>query len=289
MNVRIFQKGFNYSQDGEGNRLVYHLQGCNMKCPWCANPEGMFPEGSIMVDEENLLNSACPYGAAKGNKLNREKCKACTDRVCINEYTGRGIHLSFKEYSVDEIINEIKSCKPMFYDGGGVTFTGGEPTMQFDALKTLLKYCKESGINTAIESNASTPKLPELFTYIDTLIMDFKHYDNEKHKDVTGISNEVIKNNLAAAFKNHPHLHVRIPLISGFNSSIDDAENFAKFFCGHDTKNATFEVLSYHEYGKIKWQQCGRDYVCSDCFVPPKDFKAFINVLKAHGLNYLST
>ena len=46
MNIRFFQKGFNYSQDGRGNRLVLHLQGCNLRCPWCANPEGIAPQGA---------------------------------------------------------------------------------------------------------------------------------------------------------------------------------------------------------------------------------------------------
>ena len=52
VSLRIINKGFNYSQDGPGNRLVYHLGGCNMKCPWCANPEGMNPEG-IYLTEKN--------------------------------------------------------------------------------------------------------------------------------------------------------------------------------------------------------------------------------------------
>ena len=45
MKMVIFEKGFNYSQDGPGNRLVYHLSGCNMYCPWCSNPEGMSTKG----------------------------------------------------------------------------------------------------------------------------------------------------------------------------------------------------------------------------------------------------
>ena len=57
MKLKIFQKGFNYSQDGEGNRLIIHLQGCNMKCPWCSNPEGMPLEGVLFVEKEWLKES----------------------------------------------------------------------------------------------------------------------------------------------------------------------------------------------------------------------------------------
>ena len=63
--IRIFQKGFNYSQDGQGNRLVYHLQGCNMKCPWCANPEGMKMGGALYLDKDWIQDELCPKGAVR--------------------------------------------------------------------------------------------------------------------------------------------------------------------------------------------------------------------------------
>ena len=71
MNLRFFQKGFNYSQDGRGNRLVYHLQGCNMRCPWCANPEGISRMGTLMTDPDWLDESCCPKGAVSDGKLDR--------------------------------------------------------------------------------------------------------------------------------------------------------------------------------------------------------------------------
>ena len=77
---------------------------------------------------------------------------------------------------------------------------GGEATLQFDAITLLLNKLKQSGINTAIETNASHPKLENLFPLIDTLIMDFKHYDNEMHKKVTGISNSIIKGESCKSF-----------------------------------------------------------------------------------------
>lgn len=81
MDLHIFQRGFNFSQDGPGNRLVYHLQGCNLHCPWCSNPEGM---------------------------------TFCGGAVC----------------SVEDIVAEVLRSRPMFFDGGGVTLTGGEAAMQ---------------------------------------------------------------------------------------------------------------------------------------------------------------
>ena len=56
MKLRIFQKGFNFRQDGPGNRLVYHLQGCNLHCPWCSNPEGMSTDGGTEVEVGTLVD-----------------------------------------------------------------------------------------------------------------------------------------------------------------------------------------------------------------------------------------
>lgn len=69
MRMKIFQKGFNYSQDGSGNRMILHLQGCNMNCPWCSNPEGMPLEGAILTQKEWLEESCCPHGAVKEGSL----------------------------------------------------------------------------------------------------------------------------------------------------------------------------------------------------------------------------
>ena len=171
--IRIFQKGFNYSQDGQGNRLVYHLQGCNMKCPWCANPEGMKMEGALYLDKDWIQDELCPKGAVKEKVLDRSVCAKCDGMECQTvKYKNKGLRLSFEEYTTDEIFDEILRSSPMFYDGGGVTFTGGEATMQFDALKELLIRLTKAGVHTVIETNGANPRLPELFPYIDQLIMD---------------------------------------------------------------------------------------------------------------------
>ena len=233
--MKIFNKGFNFSQDGSGNRLVYHLQGCNMRCIWCSNPEGMSLSGG-------------------------------------------------KEYSVEELFDECKRSRAMFFSGGGVTFTGGEATVQQEALIELLKLLKKEGIHTAIETNGTSPKLCEILKYIDYLIMDFKHYDSDILKKYTGVGNSEIKKNFELNCATGQPQHIRIPLINGINTQNPDG--FADYFSMFNTQNTDFEFLAYHEYGKEKWTS---EYEVKDGFVSRETLEKFKEVFIKKGLKIITT
>lgn len=242
LTVRIFQKGFNFSQDGPGNRLIYHLQGCNLHCPWCSNPEGMDFDGG-------------------------------------------------KDCPVDDLVEEARRSRMMFFENGGVTLTGGEVTMQIDAAAGLLKRLKACGITTCIETNGTSPRLRELFPFLDYLIMDVKHYDPEKHAEVTGLRNEVVFENVRAAIDSGMNLSLRIPLIGGFNASFADAEGFAELFrrLGAIGK-ATVELLPYHEYGKDKYRQLDREYSMDDSAkVDPGTLAEYSRILRDSGMTVIRT
>lgn len=249
MTIKYFQKGFNFSQDGPGNRLVIHFQGCNLKCPWCSNPEGLSVAGAKMKNGS----------------------------------------VSFTEVEVSDLVNECLDCEMMFFDGGGVTVTGGEATVQFDALKEFFTQLKANGINTALECNATHPRLPELFELCDFLILDCKHYDSQKHLSVCGISNETIIKNISLAAQQRSQLLVRIPLIGGFNSSVTDAEGFVKLFREIATPSCSFELLTYHEYGKDKYEKLGLAYTVENGFVSDDDFTAFKNIFEKNSLKIICT
>ena len=234
--MKILQKGFNYSQDGPGNRLVYHLQGCNFKCKWCSNPESM------------------PI----------ENPKA-------------------KDYTVDELISEVERSKMMFFDGGGVTFTGGECTLQCDELLETLKKLKEHGISTAIETNGSNPRLSELAQYVDYLIIDFKHYDSDEHKRWIGVGSGQVLKNLTELIESGRELHIRIPLIKHVN---DDFDGFCEFFKGKNTEKIDVEILPYHEFGKDKWTA---EYEITDGFVSDETVRAFTKKLNEMGIRTIKT
>ncbi len=250
MTIRILKKGMNFSQDGPGNRLVYHLQGCNMHCPWCSNPESM---------------------AADGCMFNGKPSCYITDNA--------------------EVMREAVSCEPMFFDGGGVTFTGGEPTMQFEALHWILAELQASGINTAIETNGSHPSLGMLYEHIDFLIIDLKHYNTDIHRAYTGVGNEVVIKNIMSAIKQGRQILIRTPLINGFNADESDADGFVELYkkIGADNGMCNFELLRYHEYGKDKWARAGMEYTMNNAFVSDRIYKYFCELYKQNGLNIVRT
>ncbi len=234
--VKILNKGFNYSQDGPGNRLVYHLQGCNFSCKWCSNAD------SIPFD-----------------------------------------NLKAKEFSVIDIFDEIIRSRAMFFDGGGVTFTGGEVCVQSGELIELLIMLKNEGIHTCIETNCSVPAVRDVAEYVDYLICDFKHYDDECHKKWIGASNKGVKDNIEYFLSSGRQIHIRIPVINGINS---DPNGFADYFKSLETSNAVFEFLAYHEFGKDKWQ--GR-YEIENGFVTADIIKQFIFIFEKNGFKTVVT
>lgn len=289
MQLNIFRKGFNYSQDGPGNRLVYHLQGCNMRCAWCSNPEGMARKGALLVDEDGLRDSVCPHGAIAGKAIDRDRCHSCSTRECLSVNRNQSIRWSSASCDVETVIDEAKRSAPLYFDGGGVTLSGGEVTVQFAAAKRLLQRLKEEGIHTTIETNGAHRRLGELFPLVDFLIIDFKHHDDARLREATGVGIAQIKRNVAKALAEHRKLLIRIPLIGGFNDSAADAECFAAFFRQLDTTHAHFEFIAYHEYGKDKWARCGLPYVMANAFIEKGTVARFQTVFDANGLNVIHT
>ena len=242
MTIQIFQKGFHFSQDGPGNRLVYHLQGCNLRCPWCANPEGLL----------------CTGGEA---------------------------------YTVDALMDEVLRSAMLFFDGGGVTLTGGEATMQFDAVKEFLSRLRSAGIHTCMETNGTHPRLKELFPLLDLLIMDLKHYDPQFHRQVTGAPNEITIQNITAALDTRVNLALRIPLVGGFNSAPEDAKGFAQLLTQLGIPGrATLELLCYHEYGKPKYEALGMPYTRTDAArISQPMLQQFKQILSQAGIDAIQT
>ena len=179
-------------------------------------------------------------------------------------------------YSPSVLYNEILSCRPMLI-GGGVTFSGGEATLQIAPLRQLLLLLHDAGIHTAIETNATNPHLPELFGMLDYLIADYKHHNGERLRATIGANINVIERNLHVAAKEQLSMLVRVLLIHGFNDTKEDAAAFLRAIKPLQQKNPNLclEFITYHEYGKVKWRQCGLDYTMKNAFVAPETVQYF--------------
>ena len=162
--------------------------------------------------------------------------------------------------------------------------------MQFEPAKELLRRAHESGVHTAIETNGSHPRLPELFPYVDELIMDCKQCDPEAHRKWMGMSSEPTMRNIRRACAEHPMVHIRVPMIGGVNDSAEDEARFIAFFQEINGENVSFELLRYHEFGRDKWAQCGRDYAMGeDAHVSPERAGEMQRHLVEAGLRYRRT
>ncbi|MDC7241559.1 MAG: radical SAM protein [Spirochaetales bacterium] len=290
MSIRIFQTGWNYSQDGPGNRLLLHFQGCNFDCPWCSNPEGRSVKGELFVRPEHLDSGVCPHGAVSPTGLNRKICRGCSTRECLNQNRNQGISFTATEYRVEELLQMAEESVPLFFDGGGVTITGGEATLQFEGLISLLTGLKERGIHTALETNGSHRDLERIMPLTDLLIFDLKHWNFPGVRDVLKNSGYHVIGNLQKACSQGINTLARITVIPGFNSSTRDMERFADLFAFFPHSDSlSLELLYFHSYGRPKWEAIGQTYRGPETEISEDQKNEYKAIFESRGISIIST
>jgi len=214
--------------DGPGIRTSIFLKGCNLRCAWCHNPETLsFAPQELFHPELCIGCGMCAEGCFSGARV-----------ICG------------KEMTVAEAAEEALRDRDYYGSQGGVTVTGGEPTCQADFAGALLKYLKEAGVHTAIESNLCCPvsDLEKVIPYADLVMADLKIWDCEKHRQYTGAGNERIIENFKRIDK---PLIVRTPVICGINDTAEEIRKIAAFAGGLPTL-LYYELLPYHPLGLSK-------------------------------------
>lgn len=254
--------------DGPGIRTTVFLKGCPLKCAWCHNPESQKLNPQISYFREKCLLcgtclKACPNSALQFNTdgiiRNEEKCTLCLE--CINACPNKVMELIGKEQSDKDVIEIVTRDKPFFDNsGGGVTITGGEPTMQLEFLLKLLEGFKAKGIHTAIETCGYFNKsiIDKLVNLVDLFLFDIKHCDSEVHEQYTGVPNIKILENLQLIHQKvgNDKIIVRIPLIPSVNTDMDTIKTIASFL---KEINYTGQVhlMPYNKLAKTKYDKVG--------------------------------
>lgn len=282
--------------DGPGIRTTVFIKGCPLSCVWCQNPESQKIMPQVFFDREKCTGcgkcvQVCPEGAidiSEGkSRTDRELCQGngnCTE-VCPNEAR----NLMGRYATVAEVFKDVNSDN-IFYQrsGGGVTLSGGEPLAQPEFTVSLLKMCRDAGMHTTLDTcgYAEWDKLRPVLDYVDLVLYDFKYMDPAEHKKHTGISNELILDN---AVKIHRECSVpllaRMPIVPGYNDSIDNIKATARFIAEELGDSVKIHILPYHRLGEAKYERLEQTDISVHIQPPTEEYMlALKQVFESFGL-----
>ncbi len=283
--------------DGPGARTTVFMSSCPLSCVWCCNPEGLFSHPVMLHSDVKCVRcgaciSACPKGAVSvvDGKMtfDRKLCNVCETHECVDACLHEANSTSGKYYTIPELMRVFERDRMFWGSKGGVTFSGGEPLMQKSFMLPLLKKCKDSYIHVTIETTSCLA--PEYFMeavrYVDWIFTDIKHMDSEKHKELTGVGNRLILENigrLSQADWWNGIVVPRIPIIPGVNDSDENIEESARFV--KDAGLEVINILPFHRLGESKYRQLGRTYRFQEMKAPePAHMKHLQDLIQKQGL-----
>lgn len=244
--------------DGPGIRTTVFFKGCPLRCKWCQNPETLRFENELVFSAERCIAcgdcaKVCPNQAIRFDRVPYtiwQNCKSCFK--CCEVCPGRAREPAGKEYSVEQIVQEILKDREFYQPEGGVTLSGGEPFAQAKFLVELVPILKREKIHITAETcgHFNFEAIKPALLMIDLVLFDFKAYSPELHKELSGKDNELILKNLHRILElKIPH-QIRMPLVPGFNDAETELKNIANFLLS--LRETELWLLPYHRMGESK-------------------------------------
>jgi pyruvate formate lyase activating enzyme len=270
--------------DGPGFRTNVFFKGCALRCQWCHNPETIAPYPEIYwknrlcyqcgacldVCPKNAINPPIPPEESQNenrryHKIIRDRCDRCLKCVDVCPYGA--LMVVGKPMNVTEILDEVEKDR-IFYDnsGGGMTVSGGEPTAHMEFAAELLEKGRQKGIHTCMDTNGfcDWEVLERLIENVDIVLFDLKHIDPLMHQQGTGVTNDIILKNLGLLLETGTKTWIRIPVIPGFNDSMDFHKKAADYLAGFKKKISRIDLIPFHNYCQDKYDWLGIDWILKD-------------------------
>ena len=247
MKATIFDIQRNSFVDGPGVRTTVFFKGCNLRCAWCHNPESQRGTKEILF----YKNKCVECGRCDGMTVDSDHF------ICFHDAKS----ICGREISLGELFREIRRDASFFASSeGGVTFSGGECMLQIDFLEEILKECKREGIHTAVDTAGHVPyeRFEQILPYTDLFLYDVKCFDSDKHRQYTGVENQLILKNLKSLLAKSTPVWIRIPIIPTVNDTEEELQRIKEYLssCGIPEK---VELLPYHAMGEHKYAAIGKE------------------------------
>ncbi len=265
------------TEDGPGIRTTVFFKGCPLECSWCHNPESIPSHPQVHWDESKCIGcksciETCQNRALSASRsavvIDRDSCISCGD--CVEGCPSTAMALFGKTWSVEDLVAEtIKDRAYFAKSGGGITVSGGEPTMQPRFVEDFLKRLRLQGIHTALDTCGLCNKnaLDAILPHATMVLYDVKIFDPIKHKDFTGSRNQKILDNLIyVADYINTHLYpkelwIRTPIIPGVTASKENIAGIGKFLADslHGAVNR-WELCAFNNLSREKYLRLGRQW-----------------------------
>ncbi len=260
--------------DGPGIRTTVFMKGCPLRCAWCHNPEGLSPRPQLMVSRAacthcGACEAVCPH--ASGACDAGGACDACG--TCVAACRGNYRKIVGTVWTAEDLAARLQRDADVYaLSGGGVTFSGGEPLMQWDFVRDV--FARLTGVHRAIETSGfcSDAVFAEAMETCDLIMMAWKVSDPALHRKYTGVEQAIIRRHAQALCAGDTPFILRMPLIPGVNDNREHFETVARLVRGAKAL-VRVDVLPYQRAAGAKYAMVGMEYrVDFDEAKPPACF-----------------